>query len=286
MKNKLRTMFFVPGNSPKKIAKAEIYGADSIIYDLEDSVSVYEKDAARDLISCFLQEHRPDAVIGIRINPMDTPYFEEDMECVVPLCPDFLRVPKAEKAEDIIKIDEILTRKEKELGLEVGKIKIVATIETALGVYNAFNIAKASTRVIAVGLGAEDFCADMGMKRSENGEELAFARNYISLSAHAAGVMPADYVNSNFADEEAFLEDVRRGKQMGFAGKSCIHPNQIPLIHSVYTPTEKEIAHARDVVRVYEEAMRNASGVVALNGKMVDMPVVIRAKELLASLEE
>ena len=281
MNSLYRTMFFVPGNAPGKIAKAEIYGADCIIFDLEDAVSVYEKDAARDLVGEYLKACRPNCRVGIRINGQDTPYHEEDVKALVPLKPDFLRLPKSESAKNIQDLDNLLTKYETENNIEPGTIKIAATIETALGVYNAYEIATASPRMFAIGLGAEDFRADMRMVRSEDAEEILFARNQISLCAHAAKVIPMDYVNSNFQDPEGFKKDVAFGKKLGYTCKSCIHPNQIALVHEVYTPTDKEIAHAKRVVEVYKEAMANGSGAIALDGKMIDMPIVLRAKATL-----
>jgi len=282
MNSLYRTLLFVPGNNPGQLVKAEIYGADSVIFDLEDAVSVHEKDAARDLVRHYLLAMRPDNCrVGIRINAQDTPYYEEDVRAMVPLKPDFLRLPKSETAENMQKLDELITECEKKAGIEVGSIKIIATIETALGVYNAYQIAKGSPRVIAIGLGAEDFRTDMKMTRSDDGQEILFARNLISLSAHAAGVMPLDYVYSNFMNAEGFTADVKFGKMLGFTGKSVIHPSQVPLVHEVYNPTDKEIEHAKRVVAAYEEAMAKNAGVVALDGKMIDMPIVTRAKNTL-----
>lgn len=264
------------------MVKAEIYGADCVIFDLEDAVSIYEKDAARDLVKHYLTELRPETCrIGVRINAQDTPYYELDVRSMVPVKPDFLRLPKSETEENIQKLDALITECEKESGMEEGSVKIIATIETALGVYNAYHIAKASPRVIAIGLGAEDFRTDMHMTRSEDGQEILFARNMISLAAHAAGVLPLDYVYSNFKNEEGFIADVRFGKMLGFTGKSIIHPSQIPLVHDVFTPTDKEIEQAKKVVTAYEDAMSRASGVVALDGKMIDAPIVVRAKNTL-----
>ena len=282
MNSLYRTLLFVPGNNPGQLVKAEIYGADSVIFDLEDAVSVHEKDAARDLVRHYLLAMRPDNCrVGIRINAQDTPYYEKDVRAMVPLKPDFLRLPKSETAENMQKLDALITECEKKAGIEAGSVKIVATIETALGVYNAFQIAKGSPRVIAIGLGAEDFRTDMKMTRSDDGQEILFARNLISLSAHAAGVMPLDYVYSNFANMEGFTADVKFGKMLGFTGKSVIHPSQVPLVHEVYNPTDKEIEHAKRVVAAYNEAMARNAGVVALDGKMIDMPIVTRAKNTL-----
>jgi len=276
-----RTMFFVPGNSPSKLAKAEIYGADCVIFDLEDAVSVYEKDAARDLISRYLEEFDPECRVGIRINAQDTPYYEEDVRRMTPLQPDFLRLAKSETADNIKKLDEDMALCEIKAGIPAGSVKIVATIETALGVYNAYQIASASSRLFAVGLGAEDFRTSMRMSRTEDGEEILFARNLISLAAHAAGKRPLDYVYSNFKNSEGFKADVAKGKMLGFMGKSVIHPSQIPLVHECFTPSDKEIENAREIVSVYEEALAQASGVIQLKGKMIDMPIVLRAQSVL-----
>lgn len=282
MNSLYRTMFFVPGNAPAKVAKAEIYGADCLIYDLEDAVSTNEKDSARNLIHSFLSGYRPDCRVGIRINGQDTPYYEDDVKAMVPLQPDFLRLPKSETAENIQKLDNLIAVCEKEHNIPEGTVKIVATIETALGVYNAYPIATASKRVIGIGLGAEDFRTDCRMSRSEDGTEILHARNCISLAAHAAGVMPLDYVYSNFRNTEGFINDVKFGKMLGFTCKSVIHPSQIPLVHSVYDPSEDEITHAKKVLAVYEEALAKASGVISMDGKMIDMPMVTRAKAILS----
>lgn len=282
MNSLYRTMFFVPGNAPAKIAKAEIYGADCLIYDLEDAVSITEKDSARDLVSSFLSGYRPDCKIGIRINGQSTPYYEEDIKAMIPLTPDFLRLPKSETAANIQDLDALMSHYEKENNIQEGTVKIVATIETALGVYNAFQIATASKRIIGIGLGAEDFRTDMRMARSEDGTEILHARNCISLAAHAAGVMALDYVYSNFRNTDGFIADVKFGKMLGFTCKSVIHPSQIPLVHAVYNPKEEEINQAKKIIAVYEEALAKSSGVISLDGKMIDMPMVTRAKAILA----
>ncbi|MBR4908143.1 MAG: HpcH/HpaI aldolase/citrate lyase family protein [Acidaminococcaceae bacterium] len=282
MNSLYRTLLFVPGNNPGQMVKADIYGADCVIFDLEDAVSIHEKDAARDLVKHYLTDLRPETCrVGVRINAQDTPYYEEDVRSMVSVKPDFLRLPKSETAENIRQLDKLITECEKACGIEAGSVKIIATIETALGVYNAYQIASASPRMIAIGLGAEDFRTDMRMTRSEDGQEILFARNLISLAAHAAGVMPLDYVYSNFKNEEGFIADVRFGKMLGFTGKSVIHPSQVPLVHQVFTPSDEELEHAKKVVAAYEEAMAKASGVVALDGKMIDMPIVVRAQNTL-----
>ncbi len=283
MNSLYRTMLFVPGNNPKKIVGAEVYGADCIIYDLEDSVSVFEKDSARILVKYALRYNRPECRIGIRINQSDTPYYKEDVECMVPLKPDFLRLPKAECAEDIINLDRLITKTEKEFGIPEGSVKIVASIENALGVMNSYKIASASKRMLAIGLGAEDFRTDMGMQRSESAEEILFARNLIALHAHAANIKAMDYVYSNFKNEDGFRADTLLGKKLGYTGKSVVHPSQVSIVHEIYTPSEEEIDNAKAIFAAYEEALKCGSGVTSLNGKMIDKPMVTRAMAVLSS---
>lgn len=283
MNSLYRTMLFVPGNNPKKIVGAEVYGADCIIYDLEDSVSVFEKDSARILVKYALRYNRPECRIGIRINQSDTPYYKEDVECMVPLKPDFLRLPKAECAEDIINLDRLITKTEKEFDIPEGSVKIVASIENALGVMNSYKIASASKRILAIGLGAEDFRTDMGMQRSESAEEILFARNLIALHAHAANIKAMDYVYSNFKNEEGFRADTLLGKKLGYTGKSVVHPSQVSIVHEIYTPSEEEIDNAKAIFAAYEEALKCGSGVTSLNGKMIDKPMVTRAMAVLSS---
>ena len=283
MNSLYRTMLFVPGNNPKKIIGAEVYGADCIIYDLEDSVSVFEKDSARILVKYALRYNRPECRIGIRINQSDTPYYKEDVECMVPLKPDFLRLPKAECAEDIINLDRLITKTEKEFGIPEGSVKIVASIENALGVMNSYKIASASKRMLAIGLGAEDFRTDMGMQRSESAEEILFARNLIALHAHAANIKAMDYVYSNFKNEDGFRADTLLGKKLGYTGKSVVHPSQVSIVHEIYTPSEEEIDNAKAIFAAYEDALKCGSGVTSLNGKMIDKPMVTRAMAVLSS---
>lgn len=283
MNSLYRTMLFVPGNNPKKIVGAEVYGADCIIYDLEDSVSVFEKDSARILVKYALRYNRPECRIGIRINQSDTPYYKEDVECMVPLKPDFLRLPKAECAEDIINLDRLITKTEKEFGIPEGTVKIVASIENALGVMNSYKIASASKRMLAIGLGSEDFRTDMGMQRSESAEEILFARNLIALHAHAANIKAMDYVYSNFKNEEGFRADTLLGKKLGYTGKSVVHPSQVSIVHEIYTPSEEEIDNAKAIFAAYEDALKCGSGVTSLNGKMIDKPMVTRAMAVLSS---
>lgn len=278
-----RTMMYIPGSNPGMIKDGHIYGADSLMFDLEDSVSIKEKDTARFMVYNALKSIDYEGTeTVVRINGLDTPFGRDDLEAIVRAKPDIIRLPKTEKAQDVIEMDEIITGIEKKIGFEVGTIKIMAAIETALGVINAYDIVKASPRLMAVAIGAEDFVRDIKTNRSPDGIELLTARTQIVLAARAAGVYVLDTVFSDINNKEGFINEVKHIKQLGFDGKSVIHPNQIEPVHKIYTPSEKEIQKSIKVLDAIEEAKSKGSGVVSLNGKMIDLPVAERARRVLA----
>lgn len=277
-----RTMMYVTGNNPANIMDAHLYGSDSIMFDLEDSVSIKEKDSARFLVYNALKTMDYGGVeTVVRINGLDTPFGRADLEAMVRAKPDIIRLPKAEKAEDVIEVDNIIGEIEKNIGMEVGTTKMMAAIESPLGVINAYDIAKASKRLVAIAIGAEDFVTNMKTTRSPEGVELLLARSQLVLAARAAGIYALDTVYSNIKNDEGFIDEVKLIKQLGFDGKSVIHPRQIGLTHKIYTPTEKEIKNATRVVDVINEAEEKGSGVIALDGKMIDGPIVDRAYRVL-----
>ncbi len=277
-----RTMMYVPGNNPGLIGSAGIFGADGIILDLEDSVSISEKDAARNLVKRFLLSHDfGKCEVTVRVNHIDTPYGLDDLQEIVPCKPDGIRMPKCESAEEIRKIDEIMSEIEEKNGIEVGSVKLFAILETAKGVFNAYEIATASKRITALVFGAEDYTASMRTSRTKSGEELFYARSQIVLAARVAGVDALDTVFPDINDIEGLIKETKLIKQLGFDGKSVIHPSQIDPIHEVFTPTKEEIEKARRIIKAYKEAMERKSGVVALDGRMIDAPVVTRAKRTL-----
>jgi len=192
-----------------------------------------------------------------------------------------IRLPKAETAEEIKIIDEIISEAEEKNGFAHGSIKMMAAIETAKGLMKAYEICSASPRMVALALGAEDFLADLKTTRSAHGSELFGARSQIILAARAAGVQAIDTVFSNVNDDEAFIAETTRIKEMGFDGKSVINPRQIKMLYKIFAPTEKEIDLAERVLAAYAEAQAKNSGVIALNGKMIDVPVVTRAERVI-----
>lgn len=277
-----RTMMFVPGNNPAMVKDAGIYGADSIMFDLEDAVSMAEKDAARDLVYEALQtQDYGDAELVVRVNGQDTPYYANDVRAMVKAGIDVVRLPKAEDAEMVKKLDTDITAAEKEFGREEGSTMLMAAIESAKGVINAYQIASASDRMMGIALSAEDYTTDMKTHRYPDGAELEFARNMVLHAARAAGVAAFDTVFTNMNDTEGFYRETEYIHQLGFDGKSLVNPRQIPMVNKVYEPTKKEIENAKNVENAIKEAKLKGSGVISMNGQMVDRPVVLRAERVM-----
>ena len=277
-----RTMMFVPGANAAMLRDAPLYGADSLMFDLEDAVSLKEKDSARLLVHLALKTFDYSKVeTVVRINAL-TAGGDQDIEAMVLAGINVIRLPKTETAQDIIEVDQVITLVEETYQIPVGTTKMMAAIESAEGVLNAREIAKASKRLVGIALGAEDYVTNMKTQRYPDGQELSFARNMILHSARAAGIAAIDTVYSDVENLEGFQAEVRLIKQLGFDGKSVINPRQIPLVHAIYEPTEKEIQAAKEVIWGIQEAEAKGSGVISVNGKMVDKPIVERAERVIA----
>ena len=277
-----RTMMFVPGANAAMLRDAPLYGADSLMFDLEDAVSLKEKDSARLLVHMALKTFDYSKVeTVVRINAL-TAGGDQDIEAMVLAGINVIRLPKTETAQDIIEVDQVITTVEETYKIPVGTTKMMAAIESAEGVLNAREIAKASKRLVGIALGAEDYVTNMKTQRYPDGQELSFARNMILHSARAAGIAAIDTVYSDVENLEGFQTEVRLIKQLGFDGKSVINPRQIPLVHAIYEPTEKEIQAAKEVIWGIQEAEAKGSGVISVNGKMVDKPIVERAERVIA----
>ncbi|HUW71222.1 MAG TPA: aldolase/citrate lyase family protein [bacterium] len=278
-----RSMLYVPGNAPAMLRDAHIYSPDSVMFDLEDSVSPREKDAARHLVFQALKHYDYAGVERIvRINGLDTPYGLEDIAAVVCGGVDAVRLPKTDGPEDILAVEQAVAAAERRFGRPTGSVKLIAAIESARGILAVRDIAVASPRLIAIAIGAEDFVTDMHTSRSPDGVELLTARSMLVMAARAAGIMAIDTVFSSVDDEEGFQREVRLAKQLGFDGKSVIHPSQIAMVHAIYAPTTEEVAKARRVIAAAADAEAKGSGVIALDGKMIDKPIVERAMRVLA----
>lgn len=279
----MRTSLYAGGTSPVKIIQAGFYNEDCLVYDLEDSVSAGEKDAARFLVCNAIKYQRPkDKYIVVRVNGIYSQELDEDLEAVVRAQPDAIRIPKVEYASEVAGIDQKITAIETKAGLPLGKIKLWCNIESYLGVLNAREIAKASPRVAAMALGAEDFTASMSAQRTKPGWEIFYARNAILMACREAGISAQDAVFSDINDQEGLERDLEMTRTLGFDGKTCVHPRQIDAVNACFTPSLKEVRYAQRVLAALEEAARNHTGVCTLDGGMVDKPMELRARTTLA----
>lgn len=278
-----RTMLYVPGNSPGMLRDAEIYPADCVLFDLEDSVAQDEKDAARLLVREALRtmDYDPEKEIFVRVNHLDTVHGLADLEAVVPTGRAGIRMPKAETADDVRASEEQIARIERECGLRSGVTRMMVAVESARGVLNAPAIAAASSRLVAIAIGAEDYTTDLRANRSVCGEELAFGRSMVLHAARAAGIDAIDTVYSDVNNEEGLRDEVRLIRQLGFDGKSVINPRQIAVVHELFAPSCEEIERAREIIEALKQAQTRGSGVVSLNGRMIDKPVADRAARVL-----
>lgn len=281
-----RSMLFVPGSNASMMTNAYVFGADALMFDLEDAVALREKDSARLMVFHALQSpvYR-DLDTVVRINPLDTPYGLDDLRAVVRAGVRTVRLPKTDSADDIRELEVEVERIERECGREVGSTRLMAAIESASGVVNAVEIAQASPRMVSIALAGFDYVIDMQTTRSPGGQELYYARCAVLHAARVAGIAAYDVVWSDVNDEEGFLAEVELIKRLGFNGKSLINPRQIHLLHNAYAPTEAELAKAQMVVAAADKAAREGLGVVSLGGKMIDAPIIVAARRTIAFAE-
>ncbi len=278
----LRSQLYIPGTNPSMLQNAAWMGADGVILDLEDAVSLAEKDSARDLVAETLKSVKFGSVIKIvRINATDTEFWQKDLQAIIAGRPDAIRLPKAESVEAVREVDRFMTQIEKENGLPVGAVKIHAMLETANAVLDAREIARSCPRVSAISLGGQDLAADMGVLRTPTGEELMTARGLVVLAARAARVMAFDTPFTNLNDNEGLAREAAFDMQIGFSGKAAIHPLQCKIINQAYCPTEKALKKAITIARAWKEAQAAGSGVCKVNGAMVDAPVVEQSLSVL-----
>ena len=271
MKQKLRrSMLFVPGSNTGMVCNAFIYKPDTVMFDLEDSVALSEKDSARMMVFHALQHFTYKNIeTAVRVNPLDTPFGLLDLEAVVRAGVDIIRLPKTDSVDDVLEMEQEIADK---------KTLMLAAIESALGVVNAVDIARSSKRLMGIALGAEDFVRDLRTQRTKEGSELMAARNQILLAARAAKISAFDSIFSDIKDKEGFMHEVDYIKSLGFDGKSLINPTQIPWLHKAFEPTPKDIAWAQEVLEAAKDATVRGLGVVSIDGKMVDAPIIARAQ--------
>ena len=281
-----RSLLFLPGNNPNMLINGSCLGADAIIFDLEDAVAPGEKDAARILVRNTMQYmdlRGCDRIV--RINAADTPYWQEDLDTVVPCKPDVILLPKTGSVADVLLVDSYLKELEEKLGFAENTVALMPLIETAMGVENAFAIATAAKRVCALFLGAEDLTADLQCKRTKEGKEIFYARTRLVMAARAAGVEVYDTPFTDVHDDEGIQVDAAFAKSLGFSGKASISPRHVEVINTVFTPTMEEIDYAYEVIDAIELAKQQGKGAISLRGKMIDAPIVARAERTIAVAE-
>ena len=270
---------YLPGNTPSMMLNAGIHKPDGVILDLEDSVSPEKKDEARLLVrNALRQVDFYGAERMVRINQL--PRGMDDLEEIVPHHPHLILLPKCEHASQLREVDDRMQDLLKAHG-QKREIFLMPIIESCLGVENAFEIASASKRVVAMAIGLEDYTADLGVKRSDEGMESLYARTRLVNACKAAGIQPIDSVFSDVADMEGLQRNVEQSRALGFEGMGCIHPRQVPVIQEAFMPGLEEIEKATRIVEAFEQAKAQGSGVVALGSKMIDPPVVKRAQKTL-----
>ncbi|WP_158591737.1 HpcH/HpaI aldolase/citrate lyase family protein [Oceanobacillus halophilus] len=277
----IKTWLFIPGNNEKHLQKARILDVNALIFDLEDAVSVSEKETARLKVSKIIQETKEN-LNYIRINDRTTPFFLDDLyECVRDGLTGIV-LPKVNTKEDIVIIDYLLEVLERKYQINNHKVSIIPIIESASGLYHAYEIATASTRIQCLAFGAEDYKLDLNISPDHHGTELLYSKSKLVEVSSAAGIEPPiDSVFTDFQDEEGLVEDARMGKRLGFQGKLLIHPNQIDRTNQIYSPTPEEIEEAKKIVQQYNESLDKGEAAIQIDGKMVDIPVAERARKLL-----
>ena len=273
-----RTMLFLPGNTPNIIINADVLGADSVILDLEDAVSPDQKDAARILVRNALKYMNfGSCEIIVRINPLSSGMWKEDLDEIIPLRPSVIMPTKVSASYDVEHIAAYITEVEKRAAIPEGSTQIMPLIETARGVENAFHIAEADKRVCAVFIGCEDLTADLRCVRTKAGTEVFYARSRVVCAARAAGIEAYDTPFTDINDKEGLRKDAEFAKGLGYTGKACISPRQVDIVNEVFSPSDADIEYARLVFKVIAEAKAQGRGAVSLKGKMIDKPIVDRA---------
>jgi citrate lyase subunit beta/citryl-CoA lyase len=272
-----RSRLYLPGNEPKYFINAGLHEPDGIILDLEDSVAPTQKDAAQLLVRNALRSvdfYKGERMVRINQLPMGL----DDLNFIVPHNVHVILIPKCESDEQVKQVDNKVAaiKKEKKIKLEIFLMPI---IESALGVIKSYEIAAASKNVCALAVGLEDYTADIGTQRTEEGRESFLARSMVVNSARAAGIQPIDTVYSDITNMEGLRQSVIEAKSLGFEGKGCIHPRQVKVVHDALAPSENEIEKAKKILLAFEDAKKKGLGVVLVGSKMIDPPVVKRAEK-------
>ena len=278
-----RTMIFLSAQKPGLIKDPLIYGADSLMLDLEDAVAENQKDAARfSLYHALKTVDYGDTEVIVRINGLDTPHWREDVRVCVAAGADGVRIAKCESAGDVIAVEKAVEAAEEEFRKEKGRTLLMAALESPKGILNAQEIAAASERMFGIAISGGDLRRTMQVSPVRGGIELNTARGLVVLAARAAGVQCFDTVFTDLNDEEGFRAEVLLDKQMGFDGKSLVNPRQIAAVHEIYAPSEKEITAAEKIVRAVRENAAKGVGVFTVDRKMIDIAFLPGAERTIA----
>lgn len=277
----IRSLLFLPGNAPNMLIHGGDLGADAVIFDLEDAVSPEEKDAARILVRNTLASLPLSCQTVVRINGLDSGLWAGDLAEIVPRRPNALMLPKTAGAADIRQLEQAVAALEAEHHIPAGTVGIIPLLETAAGIENAYAIAAASPRVLGLFLGGEDLTADLRCPRTKGGKEIDYARQRVVCAARAAGVEAFDTPFTDVQDSQGLLDDAKYARALGFSGKAAISPRHVQGINQVFSPTSGEIAYAQAVLDAIAGAQEK--GAISLHGKMIDAPIVNRARQTLAA---
>ena len=285
--NLLRSPVFVPGNRANMLERALDFKADVIMVDLEDSVPQKEKLAARETAREWLPKlANTGRRIMVRVNSLDTGLTRDELAALIGPDLSGISIGKSETVWDLRDVDDLISGLETAAGLPGGQIKIIPWIENARAVLTALELATCSPRIEAIAFGAEDYTDAMGVQRTDTGEELEFARATVAVAAKAAGIGSLDTPYVQFRDPEGFRRDIQISRRLGFTGRFAIHPSQIEIINESFGPSSEEVAYANQVMKAWQEAEAQGRGSLSLDGRMIDVPVVKRARNLLALAEQ
>ena len=278
-----RSMMFLNAQKPSLIKDPYLYGADSLMLDLEDAVAVTAKDTARfSLYQALKNVDYRGCERVVRINGLDTEYWKEDIRCAVAGGADVLRIPKTEDAEMVKAVEDTVLAAEREFNRPEGSTLLMAALESAKGVMNAYEVCTSSERMIGIALSGGDYTKDLQTKITGTGVELMGARQHMIIAARAAGVQCFDTVWTDLDNLEGFRKEVMLIKDMGFDGKSIINPRQIPIVHEVFTPSMKEIIFSEKVIREIDSKRKEGIGVFTVDGKMIDIAFYDGAQRVIA----
>ena len=278
-----RALLYMPAHDLQKVQKATTLGVDCICMDLEDSVAPTRKQEARQTALHALQTlDFSSAEKLVRVNPIDTKYFQEDIQTVLLGRPHGIVLPKVHNADDVLKLEKQIVDFEKRHDRLTDSLSILAIIESPLGILNLRAICQSSLRLSALIFGAEDLAVTLGATRTHTNQEVLFARSALVLHAAAFHLDAIDLVNNDYQNLEQLQQEAEQGAQMGYSGKQVIHPNQIDVVQKAFTPSPQKIAWAKEVVKNYEQQQQEGLGAIGVQGKLIDMPVYLQAKKIIS----